>query len=325
MTFLRVIVGGEKSLVDFNGAPSLDMQQLVGGVYESLTGVLSQLHSLVSTLTRDAVENTDEDLESTLESEIAKAQRQVEYMTAKLAEMLASQRGSQRSALQIEVNEKILSACNQLMLAIRVLIEKSRIVQSEIVTSGGVSAQGGQFYKKHHRWTEGLISAAKAVGWSSNYLFESADKLIKEHDAANEPGAKKGKGTRRPRFEQLIVCSHDISASTTQLVLASRVKAAPSSDGLRQLVDSSKQIQYATANVVATTKACLDLLEEHEAMDFASLTLTQAKRLEMNSQVRVLELESELEKERRRLGDLRKVHYQLAGESEGWEVLSENK
>jgi len=27
-----------------------------------------------------------------------------------------------------------------------------------------------EFYKKHHRWTEGLISAAKAVGWGANVL-----------------------------------------------------------------------------------------------------------------------------------------------------------
>lgn len=39
-------------------------------------------------------------------------------------------------------------------------------------------------------------------------------------------------------------------------------------------------------------------------------------------QVRVLELESQLEKERKRLGDLRRTHYQLAGASEGWEEVS---
>ena len=49
--------------------------------------------------------------------------------------------------------------------------------------------------------------------------------------------------------------------------------------------------------------------------NFSNLTLTQAKRLEMDSQVRVLELENDLEKERRRLGELRKKHYQLAGET----------
>jgi len=27
-----------------------------------------------------------------------------------------------------------------------------------------------EFYKKHHRWTEGFISAAKAVGFGANVL-----------------------------------------------------------------------------------------------------------------------------------------------------------
>lgn len=37
-------------------------------------------------------------------------------------------------------------------------------------------------------------------------------------------------------------------------------------------------------------------------------------------QIRVMELETELERERRRLGELRKQHYQMGGEAEGWEV-----
>jgi len=56
-----------------------------------------------------------------------------------------------------------------------------------------------------------------------------------------------------------------------------------------------------------------------DTMDFSKLTLHQAKRLEMESQVHVLELESQLEKERRSLSELRKSHYRLAAESEGWD------
>ena len=55
-------------------------------------------------------------------------------------------------------------------------------------------------------------------------------------------------------------------------------------------------------------------------MDYSKLSLTQAKRLEMESQVHALELEKELEMERTRLAELRKIHYHLAGASEGWEV-----
>ena len=57
-------------------------------------------------------------------------------------------------------------------------------------------------------------------------------------------------------------------------------------------------------------------------MDYTNMSLTQAKRLEMESQVRALELEKELEMERTRLAELRKVHYHLAGASEGWEEVS---
>lgn len=37
-------------------------------------------------------------------------------------------------------------------------------------------------------------------------------------------------------------------------------------------------------------------------------------------QVYILELESKLVKERKKLAEIRKRHYQLAAESEGWEV-----
>jgi huntingtin interacting protein 1 len=56
-----------------------------------------------------------------------------------------------------------------------------------------------------------------------------------------------------------------------------------------------------------------------EDLDFSKLTLHQAKRLEMDSQVRVLELEKLLENERMKLASLRKQHYHLAGASAGWE------
>ena len=56
-------------------------------------------------------------------------------------------------------------------------------------------------------------------------------------------------------------------------------------------------------------------------MDYTNMSLTQAKRLEMESQVKALELEKELEMERTRLAELRKAHYHLAGASEGWEEV----
>lgn len=42
------------------------------------------------------------------------------------------------------------------------------------------------------------------------------------------------------KFEELVVASHDIAASTAQLVAASRVKARPKSDKLKALKVSSR-------------------------------------------------------------------------------------
>ena len=51
-------------------------------------------------------------------------------------------------------------------------------------------------------------------------------------------------------------------------------------------------------------------------MDFSKISLHQTKRLEMDSQVKVLELEKQLEIEKNKLYKLRKQHYQLAAENE---------
>ena len=81
-------------------------------------------------------------------------------------------------------------------------------------------------------------------------------------------------------------------------------------------------VSEATGHVVASAQSGSELRRQGSVakMDYSKLSLTQAKRLEMESQVKALELEKELEMERTRLAELRKVHYHLGGAGEGWEV-----
>ena len=46
------------------------------------------------------------------------------------------------TGIKLEVNEKILDAVTQLMAQIQQLVRKSKDLQSEIVTSGKVTASG---------------------------------------------------------------------------------------------------------------------------------------------------------------------------------------
>ncbi|XP_026980743.1 huntingtin-interacting protein 1-related protein isoform X4 [Sagmatias obliquidens] len=115
------------------------------------------------------------------------------------------------------------------------------------------------------------------------------------------------------KYEELIVCSHEIAASTAQLVAASKVKADKHSPHLSRLQECSRAVNEMAASVVASTRSGQEQIEDRDTMDFSGLSLIKLKKQEMETQVRVLELEKTLEVERMRLGELRKQHYMLAG------------
>nr|CAD7262460.1 unnamed protein product [Timema shepardi] len=263
---------------------------------------VGQVDALVEKLMARLQGDTKEIIGDLVEDELASMDKAIEEAANRIEDMLRKSRAAD-SGIKLEVNEKILDSCTNLMRAIRELVKKSRLLQAEIVLQGKGTASATEFYKRNHQWTEGLISAAKAVGMGAKFLLTAADKVVR------------GEG----KFEQLMVASQEIAASTAQLVVASRVKAERNSANLGALSLASKGVTQATGVVVATSKSCSEMVEESEDLDVSGLSLHQAKRLEMESQVRVLELEANLQKERERLATLRRRHYRLAGELEGWE------
>lgn len=64
-----------------------------------------------------------------------------------------------------------------------------------------------------------------------------------------------------------------------------------------------------TGAVVATVKDCSQRLEDSQDLDLSNLTVHQAKTLEMEIQVKVLELEQALQMERTRLAAFRRKNY----------------
>uniref|UniRef100_A0A8C5X423 Huntingtin-interacting protein 1-related protein n=1 Tax=Malurus cyaneus samueli TaxID=2593467 RepID=A0A8C5X423_9PASS len=267
-----------------------------------VTACLGQISTIGEELRPRGLDIKQEELGDLVDKEMAATAAAIETASARIEEMLSKARAGD-TGVKLEVNERILGSCTGLMQAIHVLVLASKDLQREIVESGRGAASPKEFYAKNSRWTEGLISASKAVGWGATVMVDAADLVVQ------------GKGT----FEELMVCSREIAASTAQLVAASKVKADKDSANLCKLQQASRGVNQATASVVASTKAGKSQVEEKDSMDFSSMTLTQIKRQEMDSQVRVLELENQLQKERQKLGELRKKHYELAGVAEGWE------
>ncbi|XP_012887272.1 PREDICTED: huntingtin-interacting protein 1 [Dipodomys ordii] len=267
---------------------------------------LSRIQAIGEELLPRGLDIRQEELGDLVDKEMAATSAAIEAATTRIEEMLSKSRAGD-TGVKLEVNERILGSCTCLMQAIQALVAASKDLQREIVDSGRGTASPKEFYAKNSRWTEGLISASKAVGWGATVMVDAADLVVQ------------GKG----KFEELMVCSHEIAASTAQLVAASKVKADKDSPNLAQLQQASRGVNQATAGVVASTISGKSQIEESDSMDFSSMTLTQIKRQEMDSQVRVLELENELQKERQKLGELRKKHYELAGVAEGWEEGTE--
>ena len=165
----------------------------------------------------------------------------------------------------------ILEAAIAVTNAIAQLIKAATASQQEIVREGKGTSSRAAFYKKHNRWTEGLISAAKAVANSTNMLIETADGVI---SGRNSP-------------EQLIVASNDVAASTAQLVAASRVKASLMSKTQERLEDASRAVTSACKNLVRQVQDIIAQRnrDDTEAVDYEKLTTHELKTKEMEQQV----------------------------------------
>ncbi|CAH3021035.1 unnamed protein product [Porites evermanni] len=234
-----------------------------------------------------------------VEDEINATAELVADSAARIEEMINKSR-EKYTGVQLEVNGRILDSCTALMEAIKKLIMKSKVLQKEIVDEGRPE-KTTDIWRRYHWFPRQMTSEKRALKFYIDDA-DSADKVVQ------------GQG----KFEEIVVASNEITASTVQLVAASRVKARQASTALSGLQGASRNVVESAAGVVASAKTGAEMIEDSKAVpDYSKLTLTQAKRLEMESQVRVLELESQVTKERQKLGDLRRAHYQLAGVEEG--------
>ncbi|KAG8909671.1 sla2 Src-like adaptor 2, partial [Tulasnella sp. 417] len=155
------------------------------------------------------------------------------------------------------------------------------------------------FYKKNNRWTEGLISAAKAVAYATTLLIESADGVLS--------------GTHS--LEQLIVASNEVSSATAQLVAASRVKASLMSKTQDRLEMAARAVTEACKALVRQVKAIsAKQLSEEQLPDYGQMAIHEFKVREMEQQVEILKLEKELGAARHRLGAMRRAGYHATEE-----------
>ena len=198
-------------------------------------------------------------------------------------------------SIQFTTSQSAILDCTLALTdAISHLIKCATIVQNEIVSQGKGSGSAEAFYKKHHRWTEGLISAAKTVAYGTKFLVETAEKVII------------GDGN----MDELIVASRDVTASTAQLVAAARVKAARDSKAQWNLEEAAGTVNETTKALISS----VELVSQSKSSDtltqeFSEFSVQQLKVTEMNQQIKILSLERTLQDARKELALMRKASY----------------
>eukprot|EP00842_Homolaphlyctis_polyrhiza_P003853 jgi/Hompol1/4469/HPOL_007123-RA len=231
----------------------------------------------------------DGDIGDAVEREMSAAARAIEEASRRLMELIARQSGP-----DLNVHSAILQSAMAITTAIANLIRCATASQQEIVAHGKGGTSSIAFYKKNNKWTEGLISAAQSVATATTYLVEVADGLVQ--------------GTHS--WEQLVVAAQEVSVATTQLVAASRVKAIPFSKTQDRLEEAALAVREATKLLVKAAKDASKMSAEQRARaEVGKMTKHEAKVKEMEQQVRILELEKDLQTARYRLGEMRKAGY----------------
>lgn len=192
---------------------------------------------------------------------------------------------------RIDIDTAIVDAAQAIANATGVLVQHAYSAQKERLEK---RRQPGARYRNDPTWANGLISASHGVADSVQSLVKAANKAA----------------TGMADEEELVATARAVAASTAHLVSASRAKADPNSQSHKNLSDAAKAVANATSTLVAAATKAGNLADEAaaEAEEVANLSFGGAasKAREMESQIKILKLEKELEKERMRMLAMRK-------------------
>lgn len=262
-------------------------------VQEILQNLILLVDTMKTPSTKVDLAKVTGELSELVDKEMANASKVIENASQHLLSLLNQPFDKSMSALDIEVNKSILASASAIITAIKYLIQASLESQEEIVNNGRGSNSRTSFYKKNNKWTEGLISASKAIAYATNTLIRIAD------------GVLQNKHTN----EELVVASKEVAASTAQLVSAARVKSQFMSKTQDRLEDASKKVNSACKQLVDQVKQLMNTKTDVEEIDYSKLSIHENKTVEMEQQVQILKLENALASARKRLGEIRKFSY----------------
>ncbi|EDQ91389.1 uncharacterized protein MONBRDRAFT_36287 [Monosiga brevicollis MX1] len=253
--------------------------QRVGTVADAIIARDRELAALANTLASD------------VESKLSAAEQSV-LDTLGHIEKLREESRRNDSGRRLEVNTNLLDFAEKMANKLRELMVTAKTVRKVLEATRGLSSTD-EFNAKHQSWFEALTNAVEAMFDGLPLLSEALRSVVR----------KQGK------HEELQVGARNISAMVAQLAALTRTKSMPDNDTSQsELNRLAEEFKSTVHELLAAVRECHELdLASVMLEDFDGLSETEAKRLVMSTQVNVLKLESQLEKEHEKLRRLRRM------------------
>jgi len=241
-------------------------------------------------------EDTGDDLEAIAEKELMKAAKMIEDAAKRLLAARPKKVKTSDKLDEQDITAAILDAARAITVATGSLVQCATVAQRERIAKSRDPAKK-HFYRKDPAWANGLISAAQAVGGTTQDLVSAANGFVKKEKEFDE--------------EMLIASAKQVAAATARLMAASRAKSDPFSDSHKNLAEASKAVAAATQALVDAARMAGQALAEPEVIETSidDISAVQARKEQLKAQAEMLRLEKELEKARNAYSNLHKEKY----------------
>jgi len=220
--------------------------------------------------------NLHTELEESAAQELHLAEKTIESIAQKLANVQPSGPPSQRQAAQ-----SILDASQAITLATKLLVGAATEQQSERLKNLSL----GLAKPRDPMWTEGLLQAAKALSDAVHALSEAA--LLAAQGKIDDAA--------------LTGAARAVAAATSQLIMASKEGSGEDSEALQRAADA---ITRATRGLVEAARM-VGAAEEMAAIEKSNAEASKSVQEEIEQAANILRIQQQIDRTRKRLEDLK--------------------
>eukprot|EP01125_Pyxidicula_operculata_P015301 TRINITY_DN5180_c0_g2_i1.p1 TRINITY_DN5180_c0_g2~~TRINITY_DN5180_c0_g2_i1.p1 ORF type:complete len:2513 (-),score=545.73 TRINITY_DN5180_c0_g2_i1:91-7629(-) len=262
------------------------MEDVSSQLTTNITNLITALRQLPESEKLVKIMEAGDDNEKKAESELTRCSLTIDDS---MKEMIRAKDKNSKTQYenvnQKEINEALLTATSACAEATKKLVATAESAQKERVNASAPLKKQMK-YNQDQTWANGLIEAAKFVSTSIQTLSKTANDTVD--------------GKAKP--DGLVTATQGIAQATAHLVAASKAKS--NANTVKNLGLAAKLVANATAKLVEASNRAM--LVEQEEKELSSVALNEDIRVkELEQYMKILKLENELEKYKRKLARLR--------------------